>query len=403
MSSFKATIDELGLKEINLNGRRFTWTNEQANPTMTRIDRLLCTLEWEVLFPSCFLHSLPSLMSDHTPLLLHGMLDHFNNNFFRFENFWTKMDGFQEVVQAEWGKPVNTTLPIKRFHIKMARLAKRLKKWCKEKKGNTRLQLAITKEILLQLEMAQESRPLSIPELELRKRLKARSTGLAVIEKSRMRQRSRLTYIRSGDAKTKLFHMEANARRRKNYIHCLQKDGGLVFSQEEKEKVAEDYFSEHLGTATVRTLSLNWQELGCTPRDLHHLELPFSHEEIRCTIHTVSSEKAPGPDDFTGAFFKACWDIIKDDLSAAIDSLFHLNSQGLKFLNSANIVLLPKKTDALKITDYKPISLMHSFAKIFAKLLANRLLPTLTLWFRIARVRSSRKGVYMTISCAFRP
>jgi hypothetical protein len=69
----------------------------------------------------------------------------------------------------------------------MARLAKRLKKWRKEKIGNTRLQLAIAKEILLQLEMAQESRPLSIPELQLRKRLKARSTGLAVIEKSRIR------------------------------------------------------------------------------------------------------------------------------------------------------------------------------------------------------------------------
>ena len=230
MGSFKATIDELGLKEISLNGRRFTWTNEQANPTMTRIDRLLCTPEWELLFPSCFLHSLPSLMSDHTPLLLHGALDHFSNNFFRFENFWTKLDGFQEVVQAEWGKPANTTLPIKRFHIKMARLAKRLKKWRKEKIGNTRLQLAIAKEILLQLEMAQESRPLSIPELQLRKRLKARSTGLAVIEKSCIRQRSRLTYIRSGDANTKLFHMKANARRRKNYIHCLQEDGGLVFS-----------------------------------------------------------------------------------------------------------------------------------------------------------------------------
>jgi exonuclease III len=154
MGSFKATIDELGLKEISLNGRRFTWTNEQANPTMTRIDRLLCTPEWELLFPSCFLHSLPSLMSDHTPLLLHGALDHFSNNFFRFENFWTKIDGFQEVVQAEWGKPANTTLPIKRFHIEMARLAKMLKKWRKEKIGNTRLQLAITKEILLQLEMA---------------------------------------------------------------------------------------------------------------------------------------------------------------------------------------------------------------------------------------------------------
>jgi len=46
-------------------------------------------------------------------------------------------------------------------------------------------------------------------------------------------------------------------------------------------------------------------------------------------------------------------------------------------MNSANIVLLPKKEDALWITDYRPISLIHSFAKILSKLLANRLAPLL--------------------------
>lgn len=45
MSSFKATIDDLRLKEIKLNRRRFTWSNEQTTTTLTRIDRLLCTLE----------------------------------------------------------------------------------------------------------------------------------------------------------------------------------------------------------------------------------------------------------------------------------------------------------------------------------------------------------------------
>ena len=70
MGAFRATIDHLRLKEIKLNGCRFTWSNQQDNPTLTRIDRLLCTLEWDLLFPACFLHSLPSLMSDHTPLLL---------------------------------------------------------------------------------------------------------------------------------------------------------------------------------------------------------------------------------------------------------------------------------------------------------------------------------------------
>jgi len=100
MGSFKAAIDTLLLKEIRLNRRRFTWSNEQDTPTLTRIDRLFCTTEWELLFPSCFLHSLPSLMSDHTPLLLQGEMQQHHNACFCFENFCTKMEGFQELVHG---------------------------------------------------------------------------------------------------------------------------------------------------------------------------------------------------------------------------------------------------------------------------------------------------------------
>ena len=39
----------------------------------------------------------------------------------------------------------------------------------------------------------------------------------------------------------------------------------------------------------------------------------------------------------------------------------------------AYITLLPKKDDAASIRDFRPISLVHSFAKLITKLLANRL------------------------------
>ena len=39
MGSFRATIDDLHPKEISLNGRRYTWSNGQDNPTLTRFDR----------------------------------------------------------------------------------------------------------------------------------------------------------------------------------------------------------------------------------------------------------------------------------------------------------------------------------------------------------------------------
>jgi hypothetical protein len=377
MGAFKATIDSLLLKEIRLNGRRFTWSNEQDAPTLTRIDRLLCTAEWELLFQACFLHSLPSLMSDHTPLLLQGELQHFQNSCFRFENFCTRMEGFQELVQDTWNKPVASTQPLKRLHIKLSRVAKAIKRWRKQKIGDIRLQLAIVKEILLQLEGAHEHRPLTQEELNLRRRLKIRSVGLAAIEKSRIRQKSHLTNIRCGDANTKLFHIRASSRARKNYIQCLQDDNGIAVAHDGKEKIIGDYFRDHLGSMVQRPVTFLWPALGYNSRDLSELEAPFTLEEIKETIYSMPGDKAPGPDGFTGAFFKSCWETIKYDIAAAINTLFAMNSQGFDLLNSANIVLLPKRPDAKRVTDYRPISLIHSIAKIFSKLLANRLAPLL--------------------------
>lgn len=43
----------------------------------------------------------------------------------------------------------------------------------------------------------------------------------------------------------------------------------------------------------------------------------------------------------------------------------------------AYIALLPKKENALRVSEFRPISLIHAFGKLFSKLLANRLAPKL--------------------------
>ena len=46
-------------------------------------------------------------------------------------------------------------------------------------------------------------------------------------------------------------------------------------------------------------------------------------------------------------------------------------------LNIAYITMVPKKEGAEQVKDFRPISLVHSFAKLITKILANRLAPRL--------------------------
>lgn len=52
-----------------------------------------------------------------------------------------------------------------------------------------------------------------------------------------------------------------------------------------------------------------------------------------------------------------------------------LHTSNLHWLNSANVILLPKKEDAEGVSDYRPISLIHAITKIIAKVLSIRLSP----------------------------
>jgi hypothetical protein len=60
---------------------------------------------------------------------------------------------------------------------------------------------------------------------------------------------------------------------------------------------------------------------------------------------------------------------------AAILKLYVGDGRAFVKLNRALITLIPKKPDAQEVGDFRPISLVHSFAKLFSKLMLNRLRP----------------------------
>jgi exonuclease III len=262
MGKFRAAIDECELLEICLHNRRFTWSNERENPTLVRLDRAFCNSAWEVLFPSFALNALSTAGSDHCPIMLTCQALVPRKASFKFENFWLHVHGFKEVVQQAWTKqqhgPAHTVLK-----NKLAETARALRTWSKSLFSRTRIQLHIANEIILRLDIAQESRLLSDAEWSLRRDLKLRALGLAAVERCRRKQASRVNWVRAGDACTRFFHLKMSARRRRKYIYTLKRqDGTLTWDHHEKEEIIRGYFTSIMGAKEQRSRTINWDRLA---------------------------------------------------------------------------------------------------------------------------------------------
>jgi len=227
----------------------------------------------------------------------------------------------------------------------------------------------------MQFDIAQENRELNDAEFRIRAKLKRKVLGWAVIERARKRQCARATNLKEGDANTRYFHLRANGRRQKNFIQRLRVGPGWAVSHHEKQEIIHAHFSAMLAAPPSRTKDLRWDNLTFPAVELESLDTPFTEAEILNAIKQLPSDKAPGPDGFTGLFFKRCWPIIKPDVVAAVNAFYNNRCNDLNLLNKATIILIPKKEGAETIQDFRPISLIHAIAKIITKILALRLAP----------------------------
>ena len=374
MGQFRALVNDLELIDYPLVGRKYTWSNERQHATLTRIDRVFVSRDWDLAFPRFQLTPASSNVSDHCPLLLSKMRRaHYNG--FRFEKHWFLFDDYASVVQAAWVKPVRSLDAVRALHIRLSRTAKALKLWGKQKCRWEKFVSDVASDVIFNLDLAQESRDLSYEERSLRSFLKNKLLGIAALDRIRWRQHSRVLWLRHGDANTRLFHLRANGRRRKNHIPSLIGTTGPVTDHDSKAQILLENYKNLMGTRVITDLDLNWDALGIQRVDLSHLDEPFTMVELKKAVDELHGEKAPGPDGFIGEFYKKSWGCFSVDLLAALNQLHALKGDQWRLMNTANIALLPKKNDASDARDYRPISLMHSVAKIMCKLLAIRLAP----------------------------
>jgi mannosylglycoprotein endo-beta-mannosidase len=209
-----------------------------------------------------------------------------------------------------------------------------------------------------QLDVKAETNPLSLSEREVLQKANDSLNKLRREEESKWAQRAKVKHIQEGGNNTRYFHLIANGKHRKKKIFQLEQQEGTIVGEDNLKVYITEFYKKLFGAPTPSNISLVEEVVQDIPQissdENEILTAPFSEEEVYEAISQMEHNKAPGPDGFPAEFYQTFWEVIKDDLIA----LFNQFSKGdlpLYKLNFGVITLLPKKEDAVRIQQYKPI------------------------------------------------
>lgn len=129
MYLFNEAISALGIVELPLLGRHFTWTNKQTPPLMERLDWFFSSSSWTLKYPKTVVKALVMETSDHCPCVIEIDTKIPSGKIFRFENYWLDKEEFIPILLQGWSLEQENLDSAKAIIAKFKNLRRLLKSW----------------------------------------------------------------------------------------------------------------------------------------------------------------------------------------------------------------------------------------------------------------------------------
>lgn len=387
MEEFRSCLLNSNISDLPFRGQHYTWwNNQEQNPLAKKIDRVLVNVNWLLSFPLSYGTFGSMEFSDHCPSCVNiGNQVGGKNKPFRLSNFLMFHAEFLETIRATWERLAYHGTAMFTLSKKLKYLKGTIRSFNREHYSGLEKRVA---QAALHLKACQ-SDLLASPSTHLARLEKEAHkvwADLALAEERFLCQRSRIQWLQCGDCNSAFFHRMMAERRSLNEIHYLiDQTGRKIENLDELQSHCVNFFKDLFGATShsleqeqvdhIRSLT----RFRCDSSMQQQLEAQVSEAEIKAEFFALPSNKSPGPDGYTSEFFRKTWSIVGPSLIEAVQEFF-TSGRILSQWNSTSVTLVPKKQNADKLTDFRPISCCNGIYKVISKILARRLEQILPQW-----------------------
>ncbi|XP_026399125.1 uncharacterized protein LOC113294975 [Papaver somniferum] len=318
-------MDDNDLFEADSLGSKYTWANGQSGVRriLCKLDRAIINEAWLNKFENWRCKALPREVSDHSTLIGYPFANSRPKRApFRVQKMWFSHPDFLRMVVESWNAPVSGS-PACIFPFKLKRLKAAMKEWNLRVFGNVYAKLKqdkLTREVALRIS---DEDPEDLQKLNSAKEASVTLQEIHTQQAILLKQKARNKWLMEGASNNSFFHTNIHTRRSSNMISELVDDNGNVLTDCDQ----------------IKDFAVSFFEANILADDSQRMDAIPTFEEIKAVVFDLGADSAPGPDGFSGCFYRHCWEV-----------------------RGANT-----------LRNFRPIGLSNFFFKIFTKILTIRL------------------------------